>query len=175
MFCFQSPQYNVEKLGRAWLVFFWKRNLKRNTVLFSFVWQGCFFHFVAAATRPALWFSGNTVHATREELAQWFQFMQLSQHPGTDHLEENKQNEVSCLFSMFQHPSICFLLYSQSISHNFSYQPHSKIWLIFHIIDWVGSREVFMCNKAFSCPGSPALAHILFVIKENDTMKMYSL
>jgi len=88
---------------------------------------------------------------------------------------ENKQNEVSCLFSMFQHWSICLLLYLQSLCHNFSHLLLSEVWLILHIIEWGRSREVFIYNKAFSCPGSPASALILLLIKKNDKMKIYFL
>lgn len=49
-----------------------EENKEKYTILFSFVWQRCFFHFVAVATRPELQFSGNIEHATREELTQWF-------------------------------------------------------------------------------------------------------
>lgn len=88
-------------------------------------------------------------------------------------LEENKQNEVSCLFSMFQHPSICLPLYSQSLSHNFSYLLLSKIWLIFSHNRPGESREVFFIyNEDFSCPGSPASALVSLLIKKNGTRKM---
>lgn len=55
MFCFRSPQCNVEKQGRGWLVFCWKRKPKRNTQFYSVLFGIMFLLLCCCTSAVILW------------------------------------------------------------------------------------------------------------------------